>query len=59
MKNNELKIIFKAYPLPKEEYEKRVDEISETLYELYCQYRLKESIHQRENNNNLTKENVQ
>ena len=53
MKENKFNIILKEIPLPQEEYQKRVDEMGKLLYELYCQSRLKESIHQRENTNNL------
>jgi len=58
MKENKFNIILKEIPLSQEEHQKRVDDMGKLLYELYCQSRLKESIHQRENNNNLLKEDI-
>ena len=55
MKENKFNIVLKEIPLPEAEYQKRVDEIGGILYELYCQSRLKDSIHQRENNNILSR----
>ena len=56
MAKKELKIVFIPIEEPTEVYQKRVDEISQILYELYCQHRLKESVHNQLNHKNPVEE---
>lgn len=55
MKNKEIKIIFKPIFVSESEEQKRMDELAEVVYELYCQYQLEKSVH-KSLNENLTKE---
>jgi len=54
MDKKEIKITF--IPVEVSDHQKRVDETSQILYELYYQYRLKESVQNNLNSNNLKKE---
>ncbi len=38
-------LIFKKADAEPEKFEKRIDETAQILYELFCQYRLKKSVH--------------
>lgn len=49
MEVNEKKITFKK-ALTSIDHEKKLDETTQILYELYCQYRLKKSVHNQLNN---------
>ncbi len=56
----ELTVIFKPIPLSPLEEQKRMDEVLEILYELYCQYQLSKSVRKSNNEiyNSLPKEEV-
>lgn len=53
MSHTERNIIFKKGETDPNEIEKRIDETAQILYELYCQYRLKKSVHNRLNNEEM------
>ena len=56
MKKKEPEVIFKKIEIQLEEHQKKIDEVGKVLYELFCTYRLRNSVHKEENNVNLEKE---
>jgi len=58
MDKKELKIILTSIEDSISEHQKRMDEISEILYELFCQHQLKQSVQKNLNTSNLSKEGL-
>ena len=58
MDKKNIEIIFTPIEVTLSEHEKRMDEMSEILYELFCQHQLKQSVHKNLNSNNLSEEGL-
>lgn len=55
IKPDELKVVLKPVHISKTENQKRMDEVGSLLYELYCHYQLKQSVHKNTHNRSSTK----
>jgi len=57
-KEKQFEIIFNPLEVSFSEHQKRMDEVSEILYELFCQHQLKQSVQKNLDSNNLSKEGL-